>query len=54
LERGRVDDLVGGGHEVCGVLDDEFERMEDIAAALGVQPDGVDVTIDRRVVRDAV
>ena len=49
-----VDDLVGRGHDVCGVLDDAFERMEDVAAALGAEPGGVDVTIDRRVVRDAV
>jgi hypothetical protein len=27
-----VDDLVGGGHDVCSVLDDEHERMEDVAA----------------------
>jgi hypothetical protein len=49
-----VDDLVGRGHDVCGVLDHEFERMEDVAAAPGVEPAGVDATIDRRVVRDAV
>jgi hypothetical protein len=42
---GGIDDLVRGGHDVCGVLDDEFERMEDIAAALGVEPGGVDVTL---------
>jgi hypothetical protein len=36
------------------VLDDELERWEEVAAALGVEPDGVDVTVDRGAVQDAV
>ena len=32
------------------MLDDELERWEEVAAALGVEPDGVDVTVDRGAV----
>ena len=49
-----VGHLVGGGHDVCSVLHDELERLEDVAAALGVEPGGVDVTVDRGAVQDAV
>lgn len=46
-----VGHLVGGGHDVCSVLDDELERLEGVAAALGVEPGGVDVTVDRGAAR---